>query len=362
MPLSIPITLCDLAKKESEGNPVVVAGYGRESTHKGYLHWILTSYRWPGAIKAACLLIKHLGHEVDESRITLSECLWEQRFGNRTIDLILTLYEDNVRVFKLPIELKADSGESGEGQLKEFSGYAKGDTSISACAAFLLGAMSVQNIDLGDFKPILPNDLLKIWEPLYDDGPSFLKDWLDAVALEESCRNLAHEVYKEWKVDGAPEPWWKYGYRSSNHLMMYVLDNVRTALKDKKTADDWALYLLRYNAVLNLDSKTENWQTIQGNEPCQWFFEFNDDYLILKVWTGKKCTDIDRLKQWVWDKRDIILKMDIPSCPKPEPPGKTKWGTSSFTVCSWKVDLSEIGKIPGIVQTITDQVRQKALK
>lgn len=362
MPINIPATLNELSKRESAGNPIVVAGYGRESTHKGYLHWILSSYRWPGAIKASCFLIKHLGQEVDESRITLSECLWEQRFGNRTIDLILTLYEEDVRVFKLPLELKADSGESGEGQFKEFSDHAKSDPSISACATFLLGAMSVQNIDYGDFKPILPNEMIKIWEPLYDDGPSFLKDWLDAVALEESRRNLAHEVYKEWKVDGIPEPWWKYGYRSSNHLMMYVLDNVRGALKDKKAADDWALYLLRYNAVLNLDSKTENWQPIQGIDPCQWFFEFNNDYLTLKVWTGKKCADIERLKQWVQEKRDFILKMELPDCPKPEPSGRTKWGGFSLTICSWKVDLSELGKIPEIIRTITEQVRERALK
>ena len=108
MPINIPATLPDLAQKESEGNPVVVAGYGRESTHKGYLHWILTSYRWPGAKQAACLLAKHLGFEIDENKITLSECLWERHLGNKTIDLVLTLYENETRLFKLPIELKTD--------------------------------------------------------------------------------------------------------------------------------------------------------------------------------------------------------------------------------------------------------------
>ncbi len=361
MPINIPATLPDLAQKESEGNPVVVAGYGRESTHKGYLHWILTSYRWPGAKQAACLLAKHLGFEIDENKITLSECLWERHLGNKTIDLVLTLYENETRLFKLPIELKTDSGESGEGQFKEFSVEAQKDTTITACAAFLLGAMSVQNFDLDDFTPVMPAELLKIWEPLYSDAPPFFKDWLDAVALEEARRNLAHEVYKEWKVDGAVEPWWKYGYRSSNHLMMYVLDNVRTALSDKETADNWALYLLRYNAVLNLDSKTENWQPIQGVDPCQWFFEFNDDYLTLKVWTGRKCADIEKLKQWVQERREFILKMTIPGCPQPELPGRTVWGGFSLTVCTWKVDLSELGKIPETIKTITDQVREKAL-
>ena len=39
-------------------NPVDVAGYGRESTHKGYLAWMLDQRRWPAAPEAMCRLIE----------------------------------------------------------------------------------------------------------------------------------------------------------------------------------------------------------------------------------------------------------------------------------------------------------------
>ena len=83
---------------EKGTNPVEVAGYGRESTHKGYLTWLLNSEHWNDARKAIDLLID-----------------WPSPNARKITILIRNLLDSGSRIFRqnfgvvLNIQLEIDA-------------------------------------------------------------------------------------------------------------------------------------------------------------------------------------------------------------------------------------------------------------
>ena len=108
---------------EKGTNPVEVAGYGRESTHKGYLTWLLNSEHWNDARKAIHLLVDSASitwpKENDRYRKIAEnwknkspkkfQCEYECRIGDKNSKVDLLLCPNNGNNVNLPIELKTDT-------------------------------------------------------------------------------------------------------------------------------------------------------------------------------------------------------------------------------------------------------------
>ena len=121
------LTLSEIRNRIDKGcNPVEVAGYGREGTHKGYLTWLLNTWRWPGARDGLRRLVERAQWPSDSRREHATQwvhsfprefwCEYERRFGSGKIDLLVQA-ENGAN---LPIELKTDS-VADEDQLARMS-------------------------------------------------------------------------------------------------------------------------------------------------------------------------------------------------------------------------------------------------
>jgi len=217
--MEIPTTLQELLKRSADPNPVNIAGYGRESTHKGYLSWILSTYR----NKLAVELIRALSHELPKKAnwgtLEYADCEYEQCIGAHRVDLQIKLCKDEFSPHSrlLPIELKTDSGPSGEGQFSDMTAYVDSHTEYLGCWVICLGSSSVQNHSWGEFHMITPEKILISWEPYYHTGPKYLRDWMDMVALEVARQRLAVEIYREYTIDHDHNCVWKYGLRNEKN-------------------------------------------------------------------------------------------------------------------------------------------------
>ena len=109
--VSIPESLEQLRVAEMAENPVVIAGAGRESTHKGYLSWILSSEKWGGATALVSSLLEHshaTGADVSEdwhptrdaNARTMSACVFMRESPSKSVGLVIANRE-RVRDFKL---------------------------------------------------------------------------------------------------------------------------------------------------------------------------------------------------------------------------------------------------------------------
>ena len=318
---------------EKGANPVEVAEYGRESTHKGYLTWLLNSGRWgdkKDARKAIDLLVDSASIKWPKENDRYQEstenwkrnfpknfwCQYERKIGaNSKVDLLLcTNPGDNMN---LPIELKTDTKLS-KTQLNNYSSNRENELGL----VFLLGSSAVREDYQNDptevngcFGILTVEDILSSWQNLYHSMPQPGKDWYDSLKNEAIRLNCAFEIenYDSSICDSNDFEWWKYGYRTPKHLYYSKLNSVRNVLHDNKNREvtEWRLYDTPGNTVLNLKNSNYSWKDIPNLGKNQYYWEFNDYIFTLKViyeeeygnekiieWVGKKQ---DSLKQgWNW--------------------------------------------------------------
>ena len=329
---------------EKGTNPVEVAEYGRESTHKGYLTWLLNSNRWDEAGEAIDLLVDSASitwPKEDDRYREIAEnwkknfpeifwCQYERKIGaNSKVDLLLcTNPEHNMN---LPIELKTDT-ELSKTQLNNYSSNRENDLGL----VFLLGSSAVRNDDQkystevnGCFGILTVEDILSSWQKLYHSMPQPGKDWYDSLKNEAIRLNCAFEIenYDSSICDTSDFEWWKYGYRTPKHLYYSKLNSVRNVLRDSKNNEltKWILYDGGHNTVLNLRESKHSWKDISNLEKSRYYWEFINDKLALKVeYTGNQSEDAFRgTKSWISGKKDSLNQTEwswpdgvIPSRPR----------------------------------------------
>ena len=319
---------------EKGTNPVEVAEYGRESTHKGYLTWLLNSGRWGNkkdARKAIDLLVGSASitwpkeddryREIAENwKTNFPETFWchyERKIGaNSKVDLLLcTNPEDNMN---LPIELKTDTKLS-KTQLNNYSSNRENELGL----VFLLGSSAVREDYQNDpteingcFGILTVEDILSSWQNLYHSIPQPGRDWYDSLKNEVLRLNCAFEIenYDISISDSKDFEWWKYGYRSPKHLYYSKLNSVRKVLHDNKNnkLTKWILYDGGHNTVLNLRESKHSWKDIPNLGKSRYYWEFINEKLALKVeYTGEQSDDAFRgTKSWISGKKDSLNKTE----------------------------------------------------
>ncbi len=162
----------ELVSRGREPNPVNVAGYGRESTHKGYLHWILDAETWDRGGEVLARLVAaaggpHLG------RVSGIYTEWEQPWGLRQrIDLVAR-FETDGRPMAVPIELKTDAPPGGkkQDQLERLNTGEDPGRATPARLLLALGSASVQDMQLGGFIRLGPSQVVDALAPVTRGAP-----------------------------------------------------------------------------------------------------------------------------------------------------------------------------------------------
>lgn len=341
----------DLARREASGNPVVIAGYGRESTHKGYLSWMLSeTHSGPTAARAveALLAVRHPRAPPEQAqRVTEPSCLWEQPFGHRRkVDLLVDCQLEGQKS-RIPIELKTDSGPTGK-QFDVMSEHAGSDT---PCIVLLLGTSALWDpAGWKSFLPVCPADLICVWGELAESGRAYFRDWLSAVACELARQKLALELYRE-NMD-KDDWWWRYGYRSHKTMMYCVLDHVREALRAAELGKEWRIYDGGHNSVMSIDWDGQNWQ-LTGVRDMKWFFEFNDSMLVLKV--DRKDASPEYARRWVKECRreiEAIEKSDTSTLLDRAEFGSIRSSRNWITVAKWNCHMADDGVLVKQVRSV----------
>ena len=325
------LTLEKVACRLDEGsNPVEVAGYGRESTHKGYLTWLLNTSHWTEAKEGLCRLVEaadwsggERGSATGWIRKFPEEfwCEYERTVGSKKVDLIVTAGHDDSSQKSLPIELKTDSVAGGN-QLSEMSVGPGQDVGL----VLLLGSSAVRDDSIpkeiekrGCFAPVTVDRILTVWEGLEASMPRVGRDWLEALRHENLRLNNAFDLTPKQR-----ETYWCYGYRSDKHLFYALLNAVREILNEHDSGGCWSLRDGGYNTVLNL----EPWKLVaDGNASVYW--EFNDNQLALKV---EQCGKDKITRKWVEETQNIALNLG-PSCKVK--PRKARAGSTYMSVIRW---------------------------
>lgn len=307
---------------ENRTNPVEVVGYGSELTHQWYLTWLLDSCHWKDARKAIDMLIDWPSYKCPEDNDCYQEIAeqWKSHFSQefwcnfeypigRNGEVDLFLRSENENDFGLPIELKVD-GKLDKYQLEKYSSDRKNELGL----VFLLGSSSVRhdsfpdtNDDIGCWKWITINDILTVWECLYESMPKRGKVWYDSLQNEALRLNCAFEIEKYYRsiYDSEDADWWeKYGYRTKYHFYYSILNSVNEFLRDNinKEMTKWELYATRNNTVLNLKSEKYTWKNIQNHGNNKYYWEFNDDDFVLKVEFEEEFGD-DKIREWIEKKQ-----------------------------------------------------------
>ena len=307
------LTLDEVISRLNMGcNPVEVAGYGRESTHKGYLTWLLNTSHWPKAKEGLIRLVEIVGHDwPDDYAGKAGEwirtcpdafyCEYERKVGRGKIDLLVKA-EDG-RQF-LPIELKTDGTVktdrgTSENQLSRMSV----DPSLRIGLVLLLGSSAVRDkaipekAERGCFSPLTVDNILAAWKTI--DMPRAGRNWLEALQHEQLRLNNAFDLNSEKR---------EYAYRDSKHMFYALLNSVKKVLNEEyPNFGPWRLYDGGYNTVLNLAG--ENWKEVaEGNARAYW--EFNDSKLFLKV---QQCGKEELTRNWIKKTQENIQKLNT-SC------------------------------------------------
>ena len=320
------LTLAEVISRLDRGcNPVEVAGYGRESTHKGYLTWLLNTWHWPKAKEGLIRLVEIVGHDwPDDCAGRASEwiqqcpdafyCEYERKVGNRKIDLLVK-EEDGSNL--LPIELKTD-GKVSENQLSEMS-----VTPRQIGLVLLLGSSAVRDGDIpekaerGCFAPLTVDNILAAWQTI--DMPKAGRDWLEALQHEQLRLNNAFDLSIERREEA---------YRDHKHMFYALLNSVRKILNEEyDNGGTWKLYDGGYNTVLNLDSWTK---VMGGNASAYW--EFNDCELVLKV---EQCGEENLTRLWVQEIQSKIQNLQLPCRVEARKPRRAKAGSTWISVWRW---------------------------
>ncbi len=327
-------------------NPVEIAGYGRESTHKGYLTWILDTGRWPQAREGLERLL-HRAWERERATRSLprnsSRGVWwqapdpprlppsfwtefERRLGKSKVDLMVMSHHGGTKEALVAVELKTDSPPANQQFVKMSKHLGKKPGIVLE-----LGSMAVRDDDVNrggyaDFGVVRPRDILEAWGTL--DKPEPVAHWLEA---------LEHEV---WRLDNAfnltadeQKNWWACGYRSPKHVHYARLQRVRDALHRRyPDLGTWKLYDGGYNTVLNLRRGAHSWRPMIYNPGLTAFWEFNDNRLMLKVRREKGARDV---KAWILRWQETAKRH---RCPWPmETPKALKAKATWISVMAWKV-------------------------
>ncbi|MBM4321669.1 MAG: hypothetical protein FJ125_17440 [Deltaproteobacteria bacterium] len=266
-------------------NPVEVAGYGYESTHKGYLAWLLNSGHWTGAQEAMARLLRAADWpeserpQVERFVSALLPPFWcwtEKKVGAAKSDLLLASGTNGTGP-KLAIELKVDSPPGSKQFPKMSEGLGK---EADLGLALLLGTSAIRDDYLhcggyGRFGTLTALAILQTWEGLALPAPG--QAWCEALTHEQQRLEGAYTL------PGALQSvWWNAGYRSLRHMMYAKLHAVRGALEATAICKPWHLYDGGFNTVLCLHGDSRrSWLPVAKNVLAFW--EWNDDRLVLKV-------------------------------------------------------------------------------
>ncbi len=329
------LTFDEVISRLSKGsNPVEVAGYGRESTHKGFLTWLLNTSHWPDAKEGLIRLVEIVGHDwSDDYAGRASEwirtcpdafyCEYERKVGGGKVDL-LVMAEDGRNL--LPIELKTDGIVKtdrgiGENQLSRMSV----DPSLRIGLVLLLGSSAVRDdaipekAERGCFSPLIVDNILAAWKTI--DMPKAGRDWLEALQHEQLRLNNAFDLNSEKR---------EHAYRDSKHMFYALLNSVKKVLNEEyPNIGTWQLYDGRYNTVLNLDSWTE---VAGGNARAYW--EFNDCELVLKV---EQCGEESITRHWLDEMQRKVQNVEPPGRVEARRPRKARDKSTSISVWRWRL-------------------------
>ncbi len=363
MSIMVPSTLKQLKRKEQSGNPVVIAGYGHESTHAGYLSWILDSTKWSGAGKCLELMLQKAcskdGSNSPQSIGPIAQCHCEREvsFGNRRkVDLLVTAKLESGETRKVPLELKTDSAGTKE-QFTTMGKYASSEDVYQYPMVFLLGASSVftDRPWHDKFTPLTVEDLLcGVFGKLPNDTPPFVQHYTEALATELGRKRLAIDCHRH----GEQEP--QFGYR--NKLKMFYILNYARLILERAEIGLWELKDGGYNTVLNLNESDDSWQPCSGVPDMQWYFEFNDKKLCMKVYLGENETKVapGRALEWIQRRQGEIRDLwgeRLPKLAERKPNCTKTW----VSVCNWTIDFSTDDSILDGVRTVIGEIGAQGL-
>jgi len=318
-------------------NPVEVAGYGRESTHKGYLSWMLNTSHWPGARQALRLLLERATWpgEEDLQRAMVwfqtlpdqFQCGCEKPVGGRKVDLLVATNEETGP--DLPIELKVDSGP-GDKQFAEMSKSRNGQPAL----VLLLGTGAIRDepVGFGVFGILRPTAILNAWRDL--QGPQPVSDWIQA--LEHEVLRLGHPFDLPREYQQRDQDLGRLGYRSDKHIWYARLAAVRAVMTTVSPfGAPWTLYDGGYNAVLNLSECQWSWVTVAAGVKAYW--EFNDGNLVLKV--EQREADA-AARAWLSQYQQQAASITCPHGPNARPK-EAKAGSTWISVLSWEINFRD---------------------
>ena len=330
------LTFDEVISRLSKGsNPVEVAGYGRESTHKGYLTWLLNTSHWPEAKEGLIRLVEIVGHDwPDDYAGKAGEwirtcpdafyCEYERKVGGGKIDLLVKA-KDGRKL--LPIELKTDGIVKtdrgiGENQLSRMSV----DPSLRIGLVLLLGSSAVRDnaipekAERGCFSPLTVDNILAAWKTI--DVPKAGRDWLEALQHEQLRLNNAFDLSSEKR---------KLAYRDHKHRYYALLNSVKKVLHEKyDSVGTWQLYDGGYNTVLNLAG--ENWKEVAGGNASA-YWEFNDCELVLKV---RRDGEERITRQWVEETQKNIRNLEFTAQDRGKKTQNQKARAGSTWISVWR--------------------------
>lgn len=271
-------------------NHVELAGYGRESTHKGYLTWLLNTTHWPDARNFLYELIQQAdGNLADEWLNNFPIDFWceyERRVGNGKVDLIVTSDQDDLNS-QLPIELKTDRVVT-PAQLENMH-----VADLRLGLVFLLGSSAVRDDNAtadqaGAFKIIPLDQILSTLEYFESSLPSPGKDWLNALRHEKLRLNIGFQLTDEQR-----ECYWKYGYRSDKHHYFALLKSLRD---EENLKGDWYLEDGGHNTAMYLNKEFTRTDFVAETYV---YWEFNDNNLCLKIKMPDRDEHREEMRNWI---------------------------------------------------------------
>jgi len=366
---TIPENLNELRKANSKPNPVNIAGYGQESTHKGYLSWILDSDRNPKAIELATILVQRaagnwrhpfLGSKHNPISIQRTWVTTEEKVGKHFIDLMLHIEVKGKEYseYIVGIEIKTDSGPSSRHQFENMFDILYDNTpSCLGAIALLLGTSSVMphHIFFNGFESLTFEDLYKLWYEeafgseqisLWHKGKQresnplrFLHDYMRALAMETARKNLAHNFYlTRWYDKDTDTDFRDFGYRSYRHPIMFLYPEIAKRLNGKIDNGYWIAEHSQHNSTLTCYYTDNRFTKPTNLDGLEWYWEFVDDTLHVKVVNNN--ANLSDVKKWLLDtKMAVTILPNLPVLTFRKTP--LRLGTW-MTICKWEVDLTDI--------------------
>jgi len=345
----------ELLELDRKPNPVHIAGYGRESTHKGYLSWMLSEDRWPeGAFELLQAIQEAAGGGglPREPRRLFCDCEIPLR-GGKKVDLLAYHEKAGDGRAAIPIELKTDSAPTRE----QFEALSSGETTqdgypIALRLAFLLGASSLVDFDPARFVKVRPRELLAAGRKLAArrELPGFASDWFEAVAVEEARRVLAHEVLVSWRKDEFFVS--SLGYRTLHVFHAYVCDRLRDSLLEAGVGTDWSIGIQPHNSTLCLNDPDLSWLSLRGHgEAAQAYFEFSGLELMLKIWVDRS-VDRAAVREVVRSLQQQALSISGPDLPVVHAARMPRPTSEYFSALGWAPDLDDLHRFNEQIRAI----------